>query len=197
MRLADAFKKRANEPSVYAWVRFGAVAIVMGLGIWLGYIATGNEMVRLIVHRYGFAGVFLVSLVCGFNIAVPVPAVAFIPLFLASGLDFYMMIAVMVAGETTADLLSFALGRTGRDIDQVRNMKVVRRLERYRKRHYWQPLAIMAVFASVAPLPNEVLAIPLGIMGYPVLHVLVPVLIGNTIFTAAVAFGMQALLTRL
>jgi len=197
MRLADAFKKRANEPSVYAWIRFGAVAAVMALGIWLGYIATGNEMVRLIVHRYGFVGVFLVSLVCGFNIAVPVPAVAFIPLFLASGLEFYMMIAVMVAGETAADLLSFALGRTGREIEEVRHMKIVRRLERYRKKHYWQPLAIMTVFASVAPLPNEVLTIPLGIMGYPLLHVLVPVLIGNTIFTAAVAFGMQALLTRL
>jgi len=46
-------------------------------------------------------------------------------------------------------------------------------------------------------MPNEVLAIPLGIMGYPWLHVFVPIVVGNTIFTTVVALGMRAILHRL
>ncbi len=191
-RLFRVDRNRARVP----WVRFFAVVAVIVCGILLGRVALHNEVVRGLVSHYGYGGVFVVAVASGFNVLVPVPAFAFVPLFTAAGLDFAPTVGLIVAGVTLADMIGFFLGRAGRDIDAVRHAKVVRRLEKFRERHRAAPLLFMALYGSFAPLPNQVIAVPLGLMGYAAYEVVLPILVGNLVFNTLAASGIEFLFTR-
>ncbi|MEY4745247.1 MAG: hypothetical protein RL272_1192 [Candidatus Parcubacteria bacterium] len=180
-----------------SWLRFAVVAAVILAGVWLGRFALHNDIVRALVIRYGYGGVFVVALVSGFNLLVPIPAFAFVPLFVASGLDFAVVVALIVAGVTLADMIGFFLGRAGRDLDMVRHAKIVRRLEKFRARHRLAPLVLMALYGAFAPLPNQVMAVPLGLMGYASYEVIGPIFIGNVVFNGLAASGIRFLFMRL
>lgn len=175
------------------WLKIVIVAAILLLGMWLGRIATHSDIIQSLVARFGYAGIFVIAFISGFNLLVPIPAVAFVPVFLASGQDLTTIIVIIALGVTLADLIAFYIGRAGREISSVRRTKVMQRMERFRQRHYWWPIISMFCWACIAPLPNEVLAMPLGLMGYPVWHVIPPLLVGNLIFNSLAAFGIAAL----
>lgn len=189
--------KRHDHYSNVPLVRFVTVALIILFGMWLGRVAMQNEIVSELVVRYGYGGIFIVAIISGFNIVVPIPAVAFVPLFVASGMDFAATVGVIVVGTTIADLVAYLLGRAGRELDVMKHAKMVRKLEAWRAKHYWKPIWAMGFWASFAPLPNEVIAIPLGLMGYPIAHVVAPLLVGNLVFNLLASYGMRALFQAL
>jgi membrane protein DedA with SNARE-associated domain len=85
-------------------------------GLYVGQVASGSTELKSIVSGYGYLGLFIVSVVAGFNLAVPMPAVALMPLFMESGLSFSISILIMTAGMTVADIIAFALARLGRKL---------------------------------------------------------------------------------
>lgn len=189
--------KRHERYSSMPAVRFATVALIILFGMWLGRVAMHNDIVREMVVRYGYGGIFVIALISGFNIVVPVPAVAFVPLFVASGMDFAATVAVIVVGVTAADLVAYLLGRAGRDLDVMKHAKMVKRMAAWREKHYWTPIWAMGFYAAFAPLPNELLAIPLGLMGYPLRHVVPPLLVGNLVFNLLASYGMRAVFLAL
>lgn len=182
--------RRARYPTIKTWLHFAAVAVIFALGIWLGHLATANGAVRSLVADYGYIGIFIVAIVSGFNIAIPVPAIAFLPAFLASGLDFWTVITVITVGVSLADCIAFLLGRTGRKLVPAKYTGTIRKLERIRERYHWAPLALLLVWATIAPLPNEVIVIPLGLMGYRLYHIVPMVIVGNFIFNTLTGLGI-------
>lgn len=190
-----SLRKGAVDADI-SWFRFAVVAAVLAAGILLGRVALHNEVVHGLVARYGYGGVFAVAVASGFNVLVPVPAFAFVPMFTGAGLDFAPTVGLIVAGVTLADMIGFFLGRAGRDIDAVRHAKVVRRLEKFRDRHRAAPLLIMALYGSFAPLPNQVMAVPLGLMGYAAYEVFLPILVGNLVFNTLAASGIEFLFMK-
>lgn len=189
--------RRHDHYSNMPLVRFATVALIIVFGMWLGRIAMQNEVVSDLVVRYGYGGIFVIAFISGFNIIVPVPAVAFVPLFVASGMDFMATVGVIVVGVTVADLVAYLLGRAGRELDVMQHAKMVKKLEAWRARHYWKPIWAMGFWAAFAPLPNELLAIPLGLMGYPLAHVVPPLIIGNLVFNLLASYGMRAVFLAL
>ena len=166
------------------------VAIVAAAFYFAG-IAKESEAVRQVVAAYGYAGVFVVALISGFNLAVPIPAVTFLPLFLESGLAFWPTIFVIAAGMTLADTAAYILGRVGRHVaSEATTEKVLRRLEGIRERYQWAPLAVLLLFASIAPLPNEILVAPLAFLGYRVRQIFPVVFVGNVIFNTLYSQGV-------
>ncbi len=198
MRLRPAITRLIGkeEAGPVPWLRLGLVVAVIVGGIFFGRVALHNDIVRGLVLRYGYAGVFVVALISGFNLLVPVPAFAFVPLFIAAGLDFAAVLGFIVAGVTVADMAGFFLGRAGRGFDAVLHAKAVRRLEKFRARHRAAPLVVLALYAAFAPLPNQVVMVPLGLMGYAAYEVFLPLLAGNFIFNALAASGLQFLASR-
>lgn len=152
--------------------------------------------VEPLIVSYGYVGVFLVSIVSGFNLIVPVPAITFLPLFTEAGLSSVLIVLVIACGVTLADSISFYVGRLGRGVVAEASKsagKVVQRLSRIREAYPRAPLAILFCFASFAPLPNEVLALPLGVLGYRA-RVIIPILFsGNLLFNTLAATGVLAL----
>jgi membrane protein YqaA with SNARE-associated domain len=129
--------------------------------------------------------------VSGFNLAVPVPAVAFMPLFLEVGLAFWTSVLVVGLGVTAADVISFGIGRLARGFAALhaREEKILEFLTRVRERYRSAPFVILFLFAALVPFPNEALVIPFGFLGYRLSRVLLVVIAGNIVFNALYALG--------
>lgn len=174
--------------------RFFILLSVLAVAFWLAEKAGENEFIRQIISEYGYGDIFVVTLASGFNLAVPVPAVSFMPLFIEAGLNKWAVFAVIVFGVTVADSIAYAFGRTGRmllALDPERRMTA--RLERLRARFRFAPHAALFLFASLVPLPNEILVVPLGFLGYRLRSLLPPLFLGNAAFNALSGFGIMRL----
>lgn len=167
-----------------------AVFIVTGAA-WLGARIEENEAIRGAVNRYGYAGVFVVSVASGFNFIAPFPAVSFLPAFLAAGLDLWLVLGLMTLGMTIADSIAYLVGSVGRSVLYASmEARIVQRLEAAKERGGWRPFALLFLFAAIIPLPNELILVPMGFFGYR-LRTLVPILFtGNAVFNALTGFGI-------
>lgn len=170
------------------------IVTVIALALWAAQFAQENTAVQTFVSSYGYIAIFLVSIVSGFNLIVPIPAVSFLPLFLESGLNLWVVLSIMTVGVTLADSIAYLIGKSGRYIATMKNYsKYFAKLDALRTRYRRAPLFILFVFASIAPLPNEVLVIPMGFMGYRLREIILPVLLGNGVFNIITAFGIMSL----
>lgn len=151
-----------------------------------------NEILQEIVHQYGYGGVFLLAFVSGFNVAVPLPAVAFMPFFLQAELSFWSLIFFIVLGATIADLTAYFVGRVGRQaLVHAVDGSIVSRLGRIRERHFWWPIGLLFLFSAFMPFPNEIMLAPLGFLGYHFFRILPALLAGNVLFNTIYAFGFM------
>jgi len=71
--------KRVNSKRIL----FGVILAIFLLAFFIGALYIGkyesdNSVVRDVVSRYGYLGVFVISFISGFNLAVPVPAISFV-----------------------------------------------------------------------------------------------------------------------
>lgn len=184
------WRRTTLRKRVLAWARVFGVLAVIGAGMFAAAHVAGNDTALSIVRTYGYAGVFGISIVSGFNLVVPIPAVAFMPVFSVAGLGFWTSVLVITVGVTIADTTAFLLGRSGRLVLEQRQSKVLSALERMRTKGRAAPLVVMFVYACVAPLPNEMLAVPLGLLGYRVRQIVPPLLFGNLVFNSLASLGV-------
>lgn len=175
-----------------------AAVIVIGLALWFAQFARDSDFVKAMVLQYGYAAIFFISLISGFNILFPIPSPSFVPLFLESGLNLWITILVMTVGLTIADLLGFIIGKIGRNIAEGwKNQKIIKRLERLREKNFWAPIIFLFFFATSAPLPNEVVVIPLAFIGYQARHLFIPLFLGHIIFNTWTSFAIIGLFNAL
>lgn len=179
-----------KKPHTLNWIKFAAIAAVMFIGAWLAQLAAGSQVIQDAVAGYGYFGLFVISVAGGFNLFVVIPPVAFLPMFLVAGADLGISLIIMTVGMSLADSLSFLLGRFGRKLATGKVKKNIEKIEKLRKRYRLAPLILMVLWASFTPLPNEIIAIPLGLMGYRLLHVLPFLLVGNAVFNILTAYGV-------
>lgn len=170
------------------------IVLILALAFWLAHLAESSSIIADIIFQYGYVGIFIVSVISGFNIIIPIPVVTFVPLFLEAGLSFWAVVIVMVLGLTVADLLGYAIGRSSRRLVLPwHHKKIFKRLDKMKSRHYLAPIVALFFFASFAPFPNEVLVIPLGFLRYRFTHVFISLFLGNIIFTVLASFGVISL----
>ncbi len=175
-------------------LRFVFVLGLFVFAFWLAKTSQESAWILILVAEYHYFGVFILSFLSGFNTFVPVSVISFVPLFLEVGLSFWITVFVIILGITIADVLGFFLGFMGRDIARnVENVTLVKRLDALRERHYWGPVVVLFFYASLVPLPNELIVIPLGFMKYRLIHILPALLLGNIVFHVAVAYGVVKL----
>lgn len=167
---------------------------VIALAFGVSGAVKDSDFVSGIVRQFGYLGIFLVAVVSGFNLVIPVPAISFLPVFLVSGLNVFAVIVIIAAGMTLADFIGFLLGKIGRHIAQgVRYspFKVPDPLKN------WSPALVLFLFASFVPLPNEVLVVPMAFLGYRFTYILFPVFFGNMVFNSLYAVGVVNILKLL
>ncbi len=168
-----------------------SLIVVIGVAFYFADLARGNENIQKIIAGYGYIGIFIVSMISGFNVVVPIPAISFLPLFLESGLSFSITIAIISLGMTTADTIVYLLGNLGKKMVSGSYMeKLQSKIKIVHEKYNWAPLVILFVFASVAPLPNEVLLVPFAFLNYRLIHILPIVFAGNVVFNLLYSKGI-------
>ena len=165
---------------------------IIALSYWFVGVVQENAVVSTLLNAYGYFGIVVVSFISGFNLLVPIPAVSLLPAFLAAGLSFWPIIFLMAIGMTLADSASYFLGKSSRMLFTDFHGHL-HQLDAVRKKHKSWPLFGLAAWAALAPLPNEVLVIPLSFLGYRLRYIFPILFIGNFAFNALAAFGIVQL----
>ena len=167
---------------------------VLGLiafAIWVNLQAAEIDSVRETVARLGYPGLLAASVVSGFNLVFPVPVVAFFPFLVESGFEPALTLGTIALGMTGGDFLGYLIGDASRDLMGERLAGLQEKVERLHARNPLFPFVLLFVYAAFAPIPNELLVIPLAFMGYPLIAVMTVLLGGNIVFNTLAAYGVS------
>ena len=184
-----------NKESRKAVIKIVVVAALLAVSFFAAVKLQTNPDLASAIIRFGYVGVFFISVVSGFNLIVPIPAVAFLPALLGAGMDPYILVVVITLGMTVADSGAYFIGQAARTFTLSKHQSRIKdRIERIRRRYPRLPLFLLAVYASFVPLPNELFVVPLALLGYRPVPVILAVLIGNTIFNILAVLATLAIL---
>lgn len=168
---------------------FLLIIAFVALTVWLATVEVEGAL-REFVLQYGYAGFFVAAFVGGFNLIVPISHIVFVIPLLNIGLNPWMLIVLGAVGATLADGVGYGVGWTGGSAFP----KILTRFRAWAKRTvtkrpYLAPVILFG-WASLVPLPNEVLVIPAGVVRYGFFRTLFITFAGNIIFNIlAVQFG--------
>lgn len=170
-------------------IKVAAVAAAIAIIIWANQVAVENERILEAIRRFGYVGLFVVAAISGFNLLIPIPAISLFPLLLEAGLQPVPSVLVIAAGMTVGDMVGYLLGRVGRKL--VEKPQWIARMERVQERHRLAPYVLLFFWAAFAPLPNELIVIPMALIGCRAIGVVGAALAGNLIFNSLAAAGFQ------
>lgn len=171
-------------------LRVVVVLAVLALVVWANVYAARHDLMREAAREFGYPGLLAAAALSGFNLVVPIPVIAFYPFFMDVGFAPVATVLVIAAGMTLGDLLGFLIGHTAREVMAPRRHELIARLERLREKQPLLPIAVMFLYAAFAPLPNEVLVLPMAFLRYPIAGIMLAVLAGNLVFNSLAAFGV-------
>jgi hypothetical protein len=100
---------------------------------------------------------------------------------------------------TIGDMLGFAIGVVGRKLthEHIKENVMAKILDQFKEKHQFWSYFFLALYAAFAPLPNELLVIPMAFAGYRLRYIFPTVLIGNFLFNTTFALGITSLLNFL
>lgn len=180
-------------------IRVISILLIIMLLVVAAFFASGyieqDYWARQLAQTYGYPAVFLIALVSGFNILVPIPAATLIPLFTEVGLSFYPLVLLVAFGMTMGDVIGYFIGYAGRSvIAGEKEEKMTTRLLKMKEKNKHWPLVFLGIYSFTFPLPNELVVIPMSFIGYRLNRMAPILLVGNTVFTLFVAWGAGSLL---
>ena len=176
------------------FVKFGLLAAALLGALWVGFVVRESPVIQAFLLGGGYVGVFFFSIVNGFNVFVPIVTASFVPALVGAGLNVSIVVALIALGTTIADCATFFLARAGRVHLSASENKLMKFLFAAEERRHWLPLLILALWATIVPIPSEVILIPLGLLGFPSRHVVPILFIGNLLFSGLIAFGALGIL---
>lgn len=178
----------------YLW-KAAALITVLAAVFWLTARALENPELVAFIADYGYLGIFVVAVVSGFSLLVPVPAASFASLLVEAGLSLSLVLIIITVGMTIGDCIGFLIGKAGRSLsgDEVKRHRWVGKLERMASRNRFSPSIILFTYAAFIPLPNELVVTPLSFLGMRFWQFFLPVLLGNALFNSMVAAGFMSI----
>jgi len=137
-----------------------------------------------LVNQYGYLGAFAVSVLGNLTILIPVPSALVVYAF-GSVLDPLFLGIVSGIGATVGEFSAYLVGRGGRMAlkgNQLERLESVRKI-------VGKYGAIVVFLFALLPLPDDLLLVPLGVMGYDWRKILVSMLAGKTMMCLVVAYA--------
>ncbi len=162
---------------------------VVAAAFFLADFVSTNNIAQNIINQFGYFGVFVLAVISGINILIPVPAATFTPVFQAAGLWMPIIILTLALGTLVADLIGYILGKWSKSYVEEHYPHSYRRIAYLYEHHYTLLLPLVFVYAAVVPFPNEAILIPLAIMGFKFRQLVIPLILGNIVNQAALAYG--------
>jgi membrane protein YqaA with SNARE-associated domain len=140
--------------------------------------------------QYGYFGIFLISLLGSMSIFFPIPYTVII-FTIAPFFDPLLVALASGLGSAIGEFSGYLLGLGGRKIiSEKRKRQMNALLKIFGK---YGPIAIF-IFA-LTPLPDDLLFIPLGVIGYSFLKAFIPAIIGKICMSLTIAYSARYTIT--
>lgn len=193
MRILFLMKEKRKIKAYQHIIKPLLALLVFALMLYLGYLAQSSALLQNLAASGGYVGVFFFAFLNGFNVFVPVLSTSFLPVWTASGLNSVVIIALITIAMTMADSVAFFIAKLSGDLTEPKSSGLLHRLTKLKERYDSTPLIVLFIWSIFAPLPNEVILIPLGILGYKTRSIMPIILIGNLAFNTLTALGITNL----
>lgn len=154
--------------------------MVFAVVITLAIVLFRDELARF--ERYGYPGVFLISLLGNATVILPAPSLAFV-FGMGGVLNPFLVGLVAGVGEALGELTGYLAGYGGRAV--IEDWEMYHRLERWMQRHGSATIFVLSA------IPNPVFdlaGIAAGALRFPLKWFLLSCWVGKTIKTITFAF---------
>lgn len=184
-----------NKKALQLIVKTATLLVVLFLIVQLNRFAIGSDALQEWAARFGYIGIFVASMVSGFNILVPIPVAAFYPFFLDAGFSSFPLLLVISLGMLIGDMAGYLIGHTSRELlkEKKKENKIVTWLNRIHAVHPFAVMVALFIYAAFVPLPNELIVIPMAFMGYKLRYMAIALFFGNILFNTLVAIGIRSI----
>ena len=137
------------------------------------------------VHKWGYLGIFIVSLVGSASIIFPVPI--FVILFTFGAIFNPLLVALAGAlGSSIGSLTSYFLGLGGKEILEDKHEKKLNDIKKTFKK-YGAPFWIFIAHAT--PLPDDIVGIFCGMIRYDFKKYFIAVFLGQLLLSLVLAYS--------
>ena len=138
-----------------------------------------------VLIKYGYIGIFLISLIGSLTIFLPLPSAIFV---FAAGAFLNPFLVGLFAGIGSAigEFTGYALGLGGRKIMKKKWKKEIKKIEGLFQKY--GGFLVILIFAAT-PLPDDITGIVAGILKYPVKKYFLASLIGKIILHLIIAYA--------
>jgi len=138
-----------------------------------------------VLIKYGYIGIFLISLIGSATIFLPLPSAIFV--FIAGALLNPFLVGLFAGiGSAIGEFTGYALGLGGRKIMKKKWKKEIKKIEGLFQ-NYGGFLVIL-IFAAT-PLPDDITGIVAGILRYPIKKYFLASLIGKIVLHLLLAYA--------
>lgn len=172
----------------------GLGALIIGVfvaALFVADLVATNDSARSLVDRYGSLGILVMGFISGLNILIPIPPAAFAPIFAAAGYPLWHIVLLIVVGTTLADSLSYVIGMMGRTYAHTNWPKLIAFLKKVEAEHKHWLIPLVFLYAAFAPIPNEVILIPLALLGVRFRILIAPIIVGALLHHSVLVYGAQ------
>lgn len=172
--------------------RLVAVIVLMIFLLWtlVLYKFSPNKIAEFVGIGNGYILSFALAFIGGTSLFFPFPYYLVVMTFGAAGLNPYLLGLSAGLGVVMGDSTSYLIGRKSREILPSRVSLFFTKFLNWcmRKASYFITI-VLFLYSTFVPLPNDVLVIPLGIAHFPYWKMIIPLAIGNIIFSTMMAFA--------
>lgn len=165
-------------------------ALFIGALFLADHIAS-NSTAQIMVEQFGYFGILAISIVSGLNLLLPLPAPLFVPVFTAAGYPLISVIATIAIGITIADSIAYCIGVLGKKFTEQHHPKVLAFLKRIQEQNHVFIIPVVFLYSALVPLPNEIIMIPLAMMGFAYTKIIIPFVLGTIVYVSVLAYGAQ------
>ena len=177
-----------HRPKTKNIIIFTVLLLFLMTWSYLMYVVGAERIVDVIGVHNSYGILFLISAFGGLSAVTSVSFYSATLTLAAAGLNPFIIALVGGIGLSTGDSFFYYLGCKGKDILPARAQKRVDQVERWllKRRRHLIPYFVL-IYATIVPLPNDIMMIALALTKTAYLRILPPLMAGNTIFTFLVA----------
>ena len=167
------------------------VFILLFIVVWtliLSFISP-EDMVNRIGVRNGYIFLFLLSILGGVSTISSTSFYLTLVTLAIGGLNPFILGTFVGIGVTAGDTLYYYLGRKGSEISGGSFEEKRQRFISWLKK---KPSCVVLIFTflycALIPLPTDIIAVALGLCGYPYQKIILPIFLGNIVYAILVAY---------
>jgi uncharacterized membrane protein YdjX (TVP38/TMEM64 family) len=169
----------------------GVLSFIIFLVIWTLLLNTfpPKEIIDMIGIKNGYLIAFLIALLGGMTSFTGSSYYLVISTFGAGGLNPFLLGFFGGTGALMSDAIFFFIGiKFGKLISEDKKIKAEKLSKWLRKKPKWILFLGIFLYLGFTPLPNDIITLSLGIMGYRFREILIPIYLGNITSTIIAAY---------